>query len=127
MGEKNWYTFLAKVILGFTMDPFGLSLTGFLVAWAISAIIVWIASKLLWAHGGILTAILAALVGAIIYAVTGMFLAGIIGSLLALIGWLLALKYLYNIGWLKAGLLALVIWIFAVIASLFLPTLPGPF
>jgi len=114
-------------VLESAMDPFGLSLTGFLVAWAISAIIVWVASKLLWARGGILTAVLAALVGAIIYAVTGMFLAGLVGSLLALLGWLLALKYFYHIGWLRAGLLALVIWIFAVIVSLFLPTLPGPF
>ena len=109
------------------MDPFGFSLGGFLIAWAISSVIVWVASKLLWAHGGILTAVLAALVGAIIYAVTGMFLAGLIGSLLALVGWLFALKYLYRIGWLKAGLLALVIWIFAMIVSLVLPTLPGPF
>jgi len=114
-------------MLGLTMDPFGFSLTGFLVAWAISAIIVWIASKLLWARGGILTAVLAALVGAIIYSVTGSLAPGIIGSLLALVGWLLALKFLYHAGWLKAGLLALVIWIFAVIASFFLPTLPGPF
>jgi hypothetical protein len=109
------------------MDPFGFSLTGFLVAWVISAIIVYIASKLIWAHGGILTAILAALVGAIIYTLVGSLLAGLIGSLLALVGWLLALKFLYRIGWLRAGLLALVIWIFAVIASFFLPTLPGPF
>jgi len=114
-------------VLESAMDPFGFSLTGFLVAWAISAVIVWVASKLLWAHGGILTAVLAALVGAVIYAVTGMFLAGLIGSLLALLGWLLALKYLYHIGWLRAGLLAVVIWIFAVIVSFFLPTLPGPF
>jgi len=116
-----------KIALESAMDPFGLSLTGFLVAWAISAIIVWVASKLLWARGGILTAVLATLVGAIIYAVTGMFLAGIIGSLLALVGWLFALKYLCRVGWLRAGLLALVIWIIALIVSFFLPTLPGPF
>lgn len=109
------------------MDPLGFSLVGFILAWVISAIVIYVASRLLGEGEGFLTAIFAALVGAVIYAIVGFLLPGLLGSILALIGWLLALKYFYGIGWLKAILLALVIWIFAVIAGLFLPTLPGPF
>lgn len=93
----------------------------------ISAIVVYVASKLLGETEGFGTAILTAFVGAIIYLVMGLLLPGIIGSLLALLGWLLALKYFYSIGWLKAALMAIVIWIFAVIVGFLLPTLPGPF
>ncbi len=109
------------------MSILGFSLLGFLVAWLISAIIIYVASKLLWERQGFLTAVLAALVGAIIYAIAGFLIPGIIGSLLALLGWLIALRYLYRIGWLRAALMALIIWIFALIVGLLLPTLPGPF
>jgi hypothetical protein len=109
------------------MVGFGSSLIGFLIAWLISAIIVYVVSKLLWERQGFVTAIIVALVGAVIYLVTGMIIPGIIGSLLALIGWLLALKYFYRIGWLRAGLMALGIWILATIVGFLLPTLPGPF
>ena len=109
------------------MIALGSSLIGFLVAWLVSAIVVYVVSKLLWERQGFGTAIIVALVGAVIYFVTGMIIPGIVGSLLGLIGWLLALKYFYRIGWLRAGLMALLIWIIATIVGFLLPTLPGPF
>lgn len=109
------------------MQGLGSSLLGFVIALIVSSIVIYVVSKLLWEREGFGTAILAAFIGTIIYTVMGFLIPGIIGSLLALVGWLLALRFLYHIGWLKAGLMALVIWIFAVIVSLILPTLPGPF
>jgi biotin transporter BioY len=109
------------------MVSFGSSLIGFIIAWVISAIVVYVTSKLFGETEGFGTAIIAALVGAIIYFVMGLLLPGIIGSLLALVGWLLALKYFYHAGWIKSALMAIVIWILATIVGLLLPTLPGPF
>jgi hypothetical protein len=36
------------------------------------------------------------------------------------------LKALYNIGWLKAFVIALIVWIAAAITGILLPTAPGP-
>lgn len=107
---------------------FGLThIIGFFAALVISAIIIFVAAKILGEKEGFGTAIAAAFVGTIIYAVIGFFMPGIIGKVLGLVGWLLALRFLYHIGWLKALGMAIVIWIFATIISFFLPTLPGPF
>lgn len=112
----------------FVLAVFGFThILAFIAALVISAIVIFVASKLLGEKEGFGTAIAAAFVGAIIYAVVRFFMPGILGSLLALVGWLLALKALYHIGWLKALLMAIIIWIFATIVSFFLPTLPGPF
>jgi len=51
---------------------------------------------------------------------------GWIAALIAGIGWLITLGTLYRIGWLKAFLIAVVIWVFATIVSLVLPTIAGP-
>jgi hypothetical protein len=40
--------------------------------------------------------------------------------------WLLALKSLYRIGWLKAIAIAVLVWIAASVIGNFLPTLEGP-
>jgi hypothetical protein len=40
--------------------------------------------------------------------------------------WLIALRMLYNIGWLKVLVIAAMVWITATIIGFLLPTLPGP-
>jgi hypothetical protein len=99
----------------------------FVVALIISTVIIYLITKLFGEKEGIITAFLAAIVGTVIYTVVYYFLGqGLIGALIAGIAWLLALQFLYKIGWLKSLLIALVIWVVAVIAGWFLPTLPGP-
>jgi uncharacterized membrane protein (GlpM family) len=49
-------------------------------------------------------------------------LAGLIGGFV----WLLALGSLYNMGWLKALVVAVVVWIIAAIVGFILPTVIGP-
>lgn len=102
-------------------------LIGFLISLGISAIIIYLATKLLGEKEGFGTAILAALVGAIIFAVVSHFLGvGLVASLVGGIAWLIALGSLYKIGWLKSFAIAVIIWIFTAILSLVLPRILQP-
>jgi hypothetical protein len=102
-------------------------LLGFLISLVISAVIIYIAAKLFGEKEGFGTAILAALVGAIIFAVVSYFIGiGWVAALIGGIAWLIALGSIYKIGWLKSFIIAVVIWIFATIVSLVLPTIAGP-
>ena len=102
-------------------------LLGFLISLVISAVIVYLATKLLGEKEGFGTAIWAALAGAIIFAIVSYFIGIIwVASLIGGIAWLIALGSLYNIGWLKSLVIAFVIWVFATIVSLVLPTIAGP-
>jgi len=102
-------------------------LIGFLISLVISAIIIYLAAKLLGEKEGFGTAILAALIGAIIFALAS-YLIGTwwVVALIGGIAWLIALGSLYKIGWLKSFFIAVIIWIFAAIVSLVLPTVAGP-
>src|SRR3990172_12731877 len=98
----------------------------FLVSFIVSAIIIFAVTKLFGEREGIGTALLAALVGAIIYALAYYFLGQ--GLLAALVGgfvWLLALGSLYNMGWFKALVVAVVVWIVAAVVGFLLPTALG--
>ncbi len=100
---------------------------GFLISLFISAIIIYLATKLLGESEGFGTAIAAALSGAIIFALASYFIGiGWIAILIGGIAWLIALGSLYNMGWIKSAVIAFVIWIFATIINLVLPTIAGP-
>jgi hypothetical protein len=99
----------------------------FLISLFISAIVIYLAAKLLREREGFGTAILAALAGAIIFALASYFIGiGWVAALIGGVAWLIALGGLYDIGWLKSLAIAVVIWIFATIVSLVLPTIMGP-
>jgi hypothetical protein len=51
---------------------------------------------------------------------------GVISTLIGGIIRLIALKVLYNIGWFKAFVIAVVVWISATFIGFLLPTVPGP-
>ena len=101
----------------------------FVISLVISAIIIYVVTKLFGEKEGFGTALLTAFIGAIIYAATYYFLQPELGWLASLIGgiaWLIAIGFLYSIGWLKALGIALIVWIIAAIVSFFLPTMIGP-
>jgi len=101
----------------------------FLISLVISSIIIYLVTKLFGEKEGFGTALLTAFIGAIIYAATYYFLQPELGWLASLIGgiaWLIALGFLYSIGWLKALGIALIVWIIAALVSFFLPTMIGP-
>ncbi|MBN1861475.1 MAG: hypothetical protein JW840_08460 [Candidatus Thermoplasmatota archaeon] len=104
----------------------------FVISLAISAIIIYIVTKIFGEKEGFGTALLAAFTGAIIYAAAYYFLRpalaelGWLASLIGGVAWLIALRFLYSIGWLKALGLAIIIWVIAAVVGFFLPTVIGP-
>jgi len=101
----------------------------FLVSLVVSAIIIYIVTKIFGEKEGFGTALSAAFIGAIIYAATYYFLRPELGWLASFIGgvvWLIALRVLYSIGWLKALVIALIVWFIAAVVSFVLPTVIGP-
>ncbi|HOW34567.1 MAG TPA: hypothetical protein PLN32_08955 [Methanoregulaceae archaeon] len=105
----------------------GSALLTILVPLIISTIIIYVIVKLLGEEEGIITALLAAIAGTVIYAAFSFLLGpGWIAALIAGIVWLLALRSLYKIGWLKSLVIAVVIWSATTIVGWFLPTLMGP-
>lgn len=105
-----------------------MGIISFLIGLTISTIIIYIVTKLLGEKEGIKTAFFAALLGSIMFGVVHfMFGSGLLAAAIGGIIWLLALKWLYSTGWLKAILLAIGIWIVVSIVGILLPTFPNPF
>ncbi|MDW5564286.1 MAG: hypothetical protein SA339_13810 [Methanomassiliicoccus sp.] len=103
------------------------SVVGFVLALIISTIVIYVVAKLTGEREGLMTAFLAALIGTIIYIIAYFLLGnGLLAAVIAGIFWLLALKVLYKIGWLKALLTAILIWILTAVVGIYLPTLTGP-
>jgi len=99
----------------------------FLIALVVSAIIIFAITSLFGEEEGFGTALLAALVGAIVYTLAYYFLGnGLLAAVLGGLVWTLALGSMYNMGWLKAIVTAAVVWIVAIFVGIFLPTVVGP-
>ena len=99
----------------------------FVIGVIISSVIIYIVTKLFGEKEGFKTAIITALIGAIVYSITYFLLGN--GFWAAIAGgfvWLLALKALYSVGWIKAFVIAFVVWIATAIIGILLPTSPGP-
>ena len=106
---------------------FAATIIYFLVSLVISSVIIYFTTKVFGETEGFTTALWAALIGALIYAIVyAVIPTGFWASLLGGIAWLLALRFLYSIGWLKSLAIAFVIWIFAALVSYALPTVVGP-
>ena len=104
-----------------------LSALTFIVGLVVSTIIIYVTIKLLGQKEGIGRAFVTALIGTLIYFVIYyIFGNGLLSSLVGGIVWLIALKVFYNIGWFKAFMMAVVVWISATVIGFFLPTVPGP-
>lgn len=98
----------------------------FVISMAVSSIIIYIITKLFGEKEGLGTAVLAALVGAIIYTIAYFFLGtGLLTAVIGGIAWLITLGNLYKIGWFKSLLIAVVLWVVISVLS-FLPTVVGP-
>jgi uncharacterized membrane protein YvlD (DUF360 family) len=99
----------------------------FIVALVISTLVIYIVTRLLGEKEDIKTAFIAALVGTVIYTVLYILIGrGLIAAIIGGIAWLIALRYLYKISWVKSFITAVIIWIAAAIIGWLLPTLTGP-
>jgi hypothetical protein len=99
----------------------------FVVGLAISTVIIYVTTKLFGQKEGIGRAFLTAVIGAIVYSVVYfIFVNGLIAAVVGGVIWLIALRALYDIGWLRVLIIAVIVWIAATIVGLLLPTAPGP-
>jgi hypothetical protein len=99
----------------------------FIVGLVISTIIIYITIKLFGQKEGIGRAFVTALIGTFIYFLAYyIFGNGLLSAVVGGIIWLIALKVFYNIGWFKAFVIAVVVWIAATAIGFLLPTVPGP-
>src|SRR6478672_13768895 len=99
----------------------------FVIGVLISTVIIYFATKLFREKEGIKHALITAIIGAIVYSVVYFLLgSGFWAALAAGVIWLLVLRAMYRIGWLKAIVIAIVVWIAAALVGILLPTAPGP-
>lgn len=99
------------------------NLLGFIINLIISGVVIYIATKLFGEDEGFSTAILTAFIGAIIWAVISYLIGGgMIASIIGGIAWLMAIRSMYNVGWLKSIIIAVFIWLIAQIVGIILPS-----
>jgi len=106
------------------MATYAFTLLTFMVALIISTVIIYYVAKFFGAKDSLTTALLAALIGTAVYTIFYYVLGnGLTAAFIAGIVWLLALQKLYTIGWFRALIIAVFIWIVTSIAGWFLPVL----
>jgi L-lactate permease len=99
----------------------------FIIGLVISTIIIFIVTKLFGERESIKRAFITAVIGAVIYTVVYYLLGnGLLAAILGGIVWLISLRSLYKMDWLKSLVVALIIWIIASIVGVLLPTVSGP-
>jgi len=99
----------------------------FIIALIISAVIIFVITKIFGETEDIKTAFIAAFIGTAIYTIIYYIIGqGLIAAFIAGIVWLIALQKLYTIGWIKSLIIAVLIWIVTSIVGWFLPVLTGP-
>ena len=103
-----------------------MSILTLIIGIIVSTIIIYIVTKLLGEKEGIKTAFFAAIIGSVVFGIIHMFLNGLIAAAIGGIVWLFALRWLYNMGWLKTIVVAVILWVVASIIGVILPTGTGP-
>jgi hypothetical protein len=104
-----------------------MSIISFIVALIVSTVIIYLVAKLFKQKEGIGRAFATALIGTIVYSIIYfIFGQGWIAAIVGGFVWLLALRWLYDIGWLRALGIAVIVWIAATIIGFLIPTVPGP-
>jgi len=99
----------------------------FLIGLLVSAIIIYVITRLFGENRGLGRAIMTAIIGTLVYTVAYYLIeTSWLAAIAAGIVWLIALSSLYKIGFIKSLVIAFVIWICATIIGVFLPTVSGP-
>ena len=100
----------------------------FIIGIIVSTAIIYIVTKLFGEKGDIKTAFIAAIIGTIVFTVVYALLGrGLLPGAIGAIAWLLALKSLYKMDWIKVIVVAVIIWIVASLVGSVVPTGVGPF
>jgi len=100
------------------------TLFAFVVALIVSAIIIYVVTRLFGETEDLKTALITALAGTIVYTIIYYLLGnGMIAGFIAGIAWLLVLQHFYSIGWIKSLIIAVAVWIVTSVVGMFLPVL----
>ena len=102
------------------------SIIRFLVGLLISTVVIYVVTFFM-RQRSLKLAFFAAIIGSIVYYISYIVLGhGFLSAALGGIAWLLALKAIYRMGWLKALIVAVAIWIITTFVGEWLPTALGP-
>ena len=113
-------------MLGVDFMDIPIIVLNFVISMVVSTVIIYIVTKILGEKEGLGSAVLAAFAGSLVYVLAYYFLGtGLLAAGIGGIAWLVLLGSIYEIGWLKALLIAVVVWIVVSVLS-FLPTVIGP-
>jgi hypothetical protein len=99
----------------------------FLVGLLISTVVIYLVTFVLGQRRSIKLALFTAIIGSIVYGVSYALMGnGFLSAVLGGIAWLLALKTIYRMSWLKALIVAVIVWIITAFIGSLLPTAIGP-
>jgi len=103
------------------------SIIRFLVGLLISTVVIYVVTFFMRQRRSLKLAFFTAIIGSIVYYISYIVLGqGFLSAALGGIAWLLALKAIYRMGWLKALIVAVAIWIITTFVGEWLPTALGP-
>jgi len=99
----------------------------FIIGLLVSTLVIYLVTSITRHRRSIKLALFTAIIGSIVYGIVYLWLGnGFLSAVLGGIAWLLALKAIYHMGWLKALIIAVSIWIITTIIGVLLPTATGP-
>lgn len=99
----------------------------FLVGLLISTVVIYLVTFILGQRRSIKLALFTAIIGSIVYGISYAIIGnGFLSAVLGGLAWLLALKTIYRMGWLRALIVAVIVWIITAIIGTLLPTAIGP-
>jgi predicted neutral ceramidase superfamily lipid hydrolase len=99
----------------------------FIIGLLISTLVIYLVTSITRHRRSIKLALFTAIIGSIVYGIVYLWLGnGFLSAVLGGIAWLLALKAIYHMGWLKALIIAASIWIITSFIGVLLPTATGP-
>ena len=104
-------------------DPTLFEIVYFLSIWIVSAFVLLISAKLLASKGGFVGALIASLLGSIVFY---FFRGSFVFSLAAALLWLLVIRFSFKVGWIRAFLISIIAYVLAFVVSALLgmPLLP---
>lgn len=99
----------------------------FLIWLLISTVVIYVVTLFMRQRRSIKLSLFTAIIGSVVYVIAYVQLEnGFLSAILGGIAWLLALKAIYHMGWLKALIVAVGIWIITTVIGVLLPTAIGP-
>jgi hypothetical protein len=99
----------------------------FLIGLLVSTLVIYVVTFFMRQRRSMKLALFTAIIGSIVYGIAYVLLGnGFLSAVLGGIAWLLALKAIYHMGWLKALIVAVGIWIITTLVGVLLPTAIGP-